>query len=88
MHLHVNIILNCQHLVFADLSRCAAVIMWRCIVSLEFLHCTLWLVIMVVFCHSDAAVTQFGLICGLCLGLMVLVVTATFHTGFYCNNKK
>jgi hypothetical protein len=42
------------------------------------------------FCGDsfDSSVIQFGLVCGLCVGLMVLVVTATFHAGFFCNNKK
>ena len=40
------------------------------------------------FVFSDSSVIQFSLACGLCVGLMVLIVTATFHAGFFCNNKK
>ena len=32
--------------------------------------------------------TVFGLVCALCVGMMVLVVTVTFYTGFFCNNRK
>ena len=37
---------------------------------------------------SSFAVVQFGLVCGLCVGLLVLVVTVTFHAGFFCNSRK
>jgi hypothetical protein len=36
----------------------------------------------------DGFVVLFALACTLCVGMMVLVVTATFHTGFYCNYRK
>ena len=40
------------------------------------------------FCHSTFVVVQFGLLCGLCVGLMALIATATCQAGFFCNNRK
>lgn len=48
----------------------------------DFGHPPVW------FGCSTNFVVLFGLVCGLCVGMMVLVVTATFHTGFYCNRAK